>query len=440
MTFTQALISARSYIVFILALIAGFTLVYSLDQWDPAAPGSSSRADFEVDEEIPSPSPAPLTPRERDWAAIAWKYFEHNLQPETGLVNSTDAFPSTTMWDTGSYLLALVAAHRLGLIDEAEAGRRVVLVAAALERMPLFEGALPNKAYHAATLQMTTYGNEPSERGIGWSAIDLGRLLVPLNILAWTFPEHAGRLRAAVARWQIERALQDGQLFGAEVDAQDRTRPVQEGRVGYEQYAAKGFSVLGLAAPEALEFRRHLRFVEVEGLQIPVDTRDPSVYAAHDYVLSEPYMLTGLEFGWDEDSRALAWRIYRAQQKRFERTGVLTAVTEDHLDRAPYFVYNTVYTTGKAWNAITERGEDASAFKTLSTKAVFAWHALYRTAYTERMLEATAQLHDPQKGWYAGVYEKDGTTNAVLACNTNAVILESLAFRSGGRLLRLAAR
>jgi len=35
-------------------------------------------------------------------AKTAWKYFENNYNPETGLVNAVDNYPSTTMWDTGS--------------------------------------------------------------------------------------------------------------------------------------------------------------------------------------------------------------------------------------------------------------------------------------------------------------------------------------------------
>src|SRR5205085_6830788 len=98
---------------------------------------------------------------------------------------------------------------------------------------------------------------------------------------------------------------------------------------------------------------------------------------AQDYVTSEPYVLAGLEFGWTGSARDYAWRVYRAQQARFRRTGNLTAASEDHVDQAPWFVYDTVYAGGKPWATITDRGEDAAALKALSTKAAFGWYALY---------------------------------------------------------------
>ena len=51
-------------------------------------------------------------------AQVAWKYFENNTQPETGLANAVDKYPSTTMWDTASYLGALVSAYELGIIEQ----------------------------------------------------------------------------------------------------------------------------------------------------------------------------------------------------------------------------------------------------------------------------------------------------------------------------------
>ncbi|SPW32471.1 Protein of uncharacterised function (DUF3131) [Edwardsiella tarda] len=55
-----------------------------------------------------------LTAQEMAVAQKAWAYFVTNYQPTTGLVNAANAYPSTTMWDTASYLAALVAARELG--------------------------------------------------------------------------------------------------------------------------------------------------------------------------------------------------------------------------------------------------------------------------------------------------------------------------------------
>jgi hypothetical protein len=68
---------------------------------------------------------SPLTAEEQKLATIAWKYFENNTQPETGLVNAVDKYPSTTMWDAASYLGGLVSAVELGIISKNEFDRRM---------------------------------------------------------------------------------------------------------------------------------------------------------------------------------------------------------------------------------------------------------------------------------------------------------------------------
>jgi hypothetical protein len=212
--------------------------------------------------------------------------------------------------------------------------------------------------------------------------------------------------------------------------------PQQEGRVGYEQYASLAYALQGFDTYDALQLTDFLRWVEVEGVQVPADRRDPATSGAQSYVLSEPYVLRGLEFAPSATSAELAYRVYRAQAERYRREGILTAVSEDHLDRAPYFVYNTVLANGKPWSTLTDKGDDASAFRTLSTKAAFGWEALYDTDYTRRLVATAGGLNDPGRGWYAGQYEKDGSPDAALTANTNGVILEALHYRRFGPLLR----
>ena len=50
-----------------------------------------------------------LTPQEQAWAHIAWRYFENNTQPQTGLVNGSDKQPRVTLWQMGDTLIALMA-------------------------------------------------------------------------------------------------------------------------------------------------------------------------------------------------------------------------------------------------------------------------------------------------------------------------------------------
>jgi hypothetical protein len=187
----------------------------------------------------------------------------------------------------------------------------------------------------------------------------------------------------------------------------------------------------------ALKYDDFLEYVNIYGLQIPTDSRTPDRYKAFNYVVSESYILDGLEYGFDNFSREFAYRVYRAQEERYRKTGILTAVSEDNIDTVPYFVYNTVFTAGKEWSCITDKGEDVSQFRSLSTKAVFGWYVLYQTPYTKEMLEKVSTLYDAEKGWYSGLYERTGKPNKAITCNTNAIILESLCYKKYGPHLKL---
>jgi hypothetical protein len=180
----------------------------------------------------------------------------------------------------------------------------------------------------------------------------------------------------------------------------------------------------------------HLKLVDVDGIAVPADDREPQQLAAQNYVVSEPWILQGLEFGLAGQGRELAWRVYRAQEERFRRTGVLTAATEDHVDRQPWFVYNSVYVGGKRWVTVSDKGEELPQLRALSTKAAFGWHALLRTPYTAQLVDAVAPLADPRRGWSAGLYEAGGKPNTSINANTNAVVLESLAAIARGPFLQ----
>ena len=436
MKWPDGFIYARSYLAVLAAMLFCFSLVWGLDAVQPSA-ASSANSKPVASAGIPAPRYGNLEAPDQAAAAIAWKYFANNYQSATGLVNSVDNYPASTMWDTGSYLMAVIAARRLELISDAEFDNRISRALASLAKLPLFDGELPNKSYSTVTLEMVDYNNHATPRGIGWSAIDVGRLLVSFNIIAWRYPSHTSEVRSVLERWKFAHLVEDGQLMGSAISDNNATIYTQEGRLGYEQYSAKSFELLGLDVSAAMSYRDFLRYVNIYGVKVPTDLRNPEKYHAHNYVVSEPYILDGIEFGWDSYSHEFAYRVYRAQEKRFDRTRILTAVSEDNIDQAPYFVYNTVFTNGKSWSTITDKGEDASPFKSLSTKAVFGWYALYADPYTAQLREAIKDAYDADRGWYAGIYEKSGKPNRAITANTNAIILESLCYRKFGQLVKV---
>lgn len=447
MSFRDGLLRARSHIVFILGLTAAFGLVLALERWavTPPAPstGAVPQSTIIPSPGIPSPgrpagSHGPLTAEQRRQAGIAWAYFEANLR-DSGLVDAVAGYPATTLWDTGSYLLALIAAERLGVIDRETFDARTGDALRALARLPLVDGALPNEFYDTRTLAMTDYDLRPTERGIGWSALDIGRALVPLSILVWNYPEHGHAVGAVIGRWRLDRAVSDGFLYGV-LPTDDGFEAVQEGRLGYEEYAARAFAFLGRDTLKAQDFTDRLGWAEIHGVQVPIDTRYPEAAGAHTLVTSEPYMLYGLEFGLDGAFAELAYRVYRAQERRYEETAIPTAVGEDHLDRPPRFVYGTVIADGEPWAVITPDGRSVPEARLLSTKTAFAFDALYGTAYASILVDAVSGLFETEGGWYSGRYERTGETVAVLSANTNAVILEALHYRAFGPMADPAVR
>ncbi|HEV2611028.1 MAG TPA: DUF3131 domain-containing protein [Noviherbaspirillum sp.] len=394
----------------------------------------------------------PLNEAEMTMARNAWKYFENNLQPESGLVNAVDGYPSTTMWDTASYLAAIVAANDLGVIDREQARKRIGAVIATFNRMSFFRDELPNKVYHAKTVEKADYSNKPGE--IGFSAIDLGRLLIWLKIVKERYPEHADGIDRFVLRWKFDKIVdRAGTLYGARVDDKNRTEYVQEGRLGYEEYAAKGFELWGISTEQASRPEPY-ETISTYCVDVPFDSRDPRKTSQHNYVVSESYVLDGIEFNWDlardrdtDDRRhshewivRFAHRVYQAQENRHRETGILTARSEHQLDQEPYFVYDTVYSDGYAWNTITDTGKHVPQFAAVSLKAALGMWVIWKSDYTDLLFRTIATAVDPAKGYYEGILENGKGPIKTFTANNNGIMLEALLYKAKGKILKWGPR
>ncbi len=392
-----------------------------------------------------------LSAREMEMARTAWKFFEKNYQPQTGLVNAGDQYPSTTMWDISAYLGALVAVVELGIIDQNTFDGRVTKLFDSFSKVELFQNELPNKCYNTITLEKVNYANQPGE--IGFSAIDLARFLIWAKIIKERHPQHADRIDSCVLRWNFKNVIDStGQMYGAFSEG-GQVKYVQEGRLGYEEYSAKGFQLWGFdtrraAKPEPYDTR------SIYGIEIPYDKRDPRVLAAHNYVVSESYVLDGIEMNWDtalDDVSTdmkhtdpviaeFAERIYKVQEERFRRTGIMTARTEHQLDKDPYFVYDAIFTDGYPWNTITEPGKYVPEFAAVALKAALGLWVLWDTKYTDKLFEYISKAFDPQVGYYEGIYEKSQQPIKAFTMNNNGIMLEVLLYKVKGKLLRFSGR
>ena len=378
-----------------------------------------------------APAPTRLTAEEerfyQDVARDAWAYLDGNYVPATGLVKATPDWAYTTIWDVGAQILAFNAAKELGLLAADEYHRRTARVLETLERMPLFRGAAYNKLYSATD---GSIGDGRNPNGTGWSATDLGRLLVALKVLSVREPQYAEQAERIVRRMDMKQIVKNGYLHGQLMGTTSgRPWTFQEGRIGYEQYVAQGFAAWGADVSRALSVRTNARPVEVLGVELLADKRKL------DRLLSEPFILMGIELGLPDDVRALAEKVLEVQEARYRQTGQITMVSEDAVAVRPqYFYYYCVYCNGKPFVIdISSPGNERTEPRWVSTKAAFGWHALMPNEYTALALEHVNAAHDARRGWASGVFEGSGKSTQTFDINTAAVLLEIAAYQLRGK-------
>jgi hypothetical protein len=379
-------------------------------------------------------STAPNNPATEDQlfnnaARTAWAFVENNTQPNTGLAQAHSTFQYVTTWDIASQIAATYAAHELGIIDDASYDGRIRKVLATLGSVPLFDGAAFNRFYDSHTGQMVSRDYKVSTTGFGWSDTDQGRLLTWLRILAVKQPQYASLITTVVNRLNYSRLIANGTLQGFDVAADGTRNSYAETGLGYEQYAAAGFALWGHRATNSLNPTANATTVDVLGVPVYVDKRGVA------RATSEPYMLMGMETGWWAQAlKDQAWQLLAAQQARFDQSGVITMATEDALPDPPYyFYYYSIYHSGKSF--VVEGpglGTVVEKPRWVSSKAAFAWRAIFPTDYTLKVFNAVQPAAIDGKGWGAGVYEDSLQPTGEASLNTAGVILEAALYHKLG--------
>lgn len=381
------------------------------------------------------PNPPPPTDAESqqflDAARLAWTFVANNTQASTGLAQAHDTYQFVTVWDISSQIGATYSAHALGIINDGEYDSRIRQILGTLTTMPLFDGAGFNKFYDSHTGGMVDRNDAASSRGYGWSDTDMGRLLIWLRILAVNQPQYADQARAIVDRLDMSRLINNGTLHAEELDPNTGAKiGYDETGLGYEQYAAEGFALWGNRASNSIDPTANTKSVDVYGVTITADRRSGA------RLLSEPYVMMGLETGWYASAlKDQAQALLDAQQARFDQTGTMTMVSEDAMPEPPYyFYYYSVYDSG---NTFVIEGPDAGTFvdqpRWVSAKAAFAWRALFPTDYTLKAFQAVQAAAMPGDGWGAGVYESSLAPTGIASLNTAGVILESALYHQRGQ-------
>ncbi|MEP6992749.1 MAG: DUF3131 domain-containing protein [bacterium] len=368
-------------------------------------------------------------------ARAAWSYVTREVTP-LGYIGATKNYQFLTVWDMASGLAAAYAARELGLATPAEYRAFVDRTLTSMEKAPLYDNSAFNRMYSATSGGMVDSKAAPTDKGMGWSALDHGRLFVWLKIVGSDNPDFGTRAQAIVSRLDMSRLVKDGYMQGEEISAKSGShRAYQEGRVGYEQYAAEGFALWGAKVDHALDFAANGKPVMVNGQTIITDTR------GGDVMTSEPFVMMGLELGWKTETwRNLALSVLAAQEARYKETGIVTMVSEDAIPVPPaYFYYYLLYHDGKPFVVTTVSGATSDSFpRWVSAKAAFGYHALAPSAYTWRALQ-TVKYGGSTTGWTAGVFEGTKNSTKTFNLNTAAIVLESAAYMKRGCALIVPA-
>ncbi|MBE9029800.1 DUF3131 domain-containing protein [filamentous cyanobacterium LEGE 11480] len=398
-------------------------------QWDQASLQQPQQPPMllEADSRIgPDQIQGPLSASEQAMAQRAWRYFDANWQESTGLVNRVDRIAVTSLHDMATSLAALVSARELALISDRIFQHKLKRLLQTLATLPLYNGELPHRLYHTQTALPLAKHPRTGQSSTGWSAIDIGRLARWLKIVGARYPQFKPQTEAIWQRWQVSLLTRNGQLMASQI-RHGREQLYQQGRLGYETYAAYGLRLWGLPVDVALQPQKYMTISHVYGQPVPTDRRRRN-FDNDVSVNSDPYILDGIETGFQALPRSLAEAVLRAQMARFEKTQQLTAVATDAIDRAPFRLTNTVIADQKPWSTYAGSQQYAD-FRFLSTKAAVGWYVLYPNHYTRRLVEFVQSELGGEQGWQSGFYETLRQPNQALSADTNGVILASLLYR-----------
>lgn len=390
-----------------------------------------------------------LTELEKKWADIAWAYFENNYNGETGFVNSTDRYPVASMWHVADYIAALYCARELKLIESKDFDEKFSKLIHQLNTMELAFSKLPNTLYNTRSGEMVNYANQAEE--LGWAIIDVGRLLFWLNVIKAEVPEFSEYIDRVVLRFSFCDAVDDdGRLYSAQ-KINGELETILENGIGYTDYAQSGFRLWGISTHPWLKYdpRNTVKIYDIEFEYDSDRIRSKGAYGA---LLSLPYLLAGVESKWDmpanfgaddangEYFRLTAEKVYKVQEKRYLVEGISTARTDHQLNRPPYYIQDAIFGGGYPWSVLSDRGENHARLSLVSTRAVFGMWALWKTPYTDHLMEITRELYDQNRGWYEGRYEISGDYERAMTISTNAMVLEALTYKITGPLFEIPMR
>lgn len=370
-----------------------------------------------------------------DAARSSWNFVNSITEPSTGLARAHARYSFVTLWDIAGVIAANYSARELGFINDATYDSHITRILATLSTVDLFENTAFNRIYDAKTGRMVDNGSPAkiSNIGAGYSSVDIGRLLIWLRIVSIRDPKYAAQATQIVRRLNFRKILDDGRLHAVDVSPNGRSRDdFLEQEIGYQQYALSGFAMWGGRVDrDGLDVQRDVAKIKIYDVQLLTNN------SGNDRVMSEPFIMIGMETGFRSPQLARqAGQVLAAQQARYQKTGVVTAVTEDAMPDPPYyFYYYSLWHNDRPF--IVEgpgKNKEVARPRWVSSKAAFGWDAVFPSAYTQLLLRTVAPARTAN-GWSGGVYEGTQRSTGIPSLNTAAIIMESALFRIRGRPL-----
>ncbi|MEZ5851409.1 MAG: DUF3131 domain-containing protein [Hyphomicrobiaceae bacterium] len=366
-------------------------------------------------------------------AETAWQFFAA-MTPGTkkGVVPAAvwrqdggyGSYDILTMWDAGSIILAYVSARSIGLIDAKEFDERISNVMAFLKAAEFRwgKGVLPN--YRTS---VTNY----KAVEVGYDSTDTGRLFVALHILD-KVTNGAYAADKLIAHWNLPDIVQNKALYDIK-----GSKRIKSECYNYVFYISRGHKLWNIDV--------------ATGYEQPLDPADDAsrkAFLAHvakiGSIASEPSVNEAIELGHSTHSKVLANVLYAAQKERFDKTGVLTCVSEAPIDKNPWFTYQGYDLTAEGWHrwpvhsSVTAKHWQtksfADAYRMVSTKGAFMWHAENGDDYSRKLIEhVRAKARTEGRGFGPGVFEANGKRPNIMDVNTNGMVLEAIASIFSGR-------
>lgn len=363
-----------------------------------------------------------LTRNELLLAKKAQFYIEQSRQANTGLWDSVRGYPHTTMWDVASGIGATLALEGIGLKSSEVTLHELTQTLESLKKLPLYKNQLPNREYSTKTGLPSGRLSQTPSNGNGWSALDIGRLLIWLDILKVKHPTLEEDVDAIINSWALERAVKDNTLYGTKL-YKGREYYRQEGRHGYLQYAIKGYQLFGYNIDNSAA-EPFLDPVLINDIEVIKDNRNVPFFT------SDPYVLGAIEFGIDPEWNQLQ-DIYDLHKNFWLENQILVSYGEDAMNKNPWFAYNNIYYYKKPWTSVSPSGKTIENPQQLSHKVAYGFSVLFDDEFSDALAEEVTTNSLQFRSISTGVYE-DGGNNTAFNINTNSLILVALWYRSLG--------